>query len=124
MRKISASLLALAITLPQLAIAECAKAYWIPFDAELYAPETESSIEARAFKKTEISLAAAESLIPQPLYSHEPPGYRPGNIRALIRLPGKEIYIDRFGWIRQDSIYGKAEISYIEEKLATPCSDK
>lgn len=50
MNKMSTALLVLAVTAPQLAKAECADAYWIPFDVELYVPETESSIEARAFE--------------------------------------------------------------------------
>lgn len=124
MNKMSTTLLFLAIAAPQLAKAECAEAYWIPFDAELYAPESESSIEARAFEKRAISVSAAESLSPQLFPSHETPDYKPGNTRALIRLPGKEIYIDRFGWIRQGNTYGKASAPEIEEKLSTPCADK
>lgn len=124
MKKISATLLALAVTVPQLAKAECAKVYWIPFDIELYAPETESSIEVRAFEKGDIPISAAESLIPQLFPSHEAQDYNPGNTRALIRLPGKEIYIDRFGWIRQGNTYGKANFLEIEEKLTTPCIEK
>lgn len=124
MNKMSTTLLALAITTPQLAKAGCAEAYWIPFDVELYAPETESSIEGRAFEKRAISISAAEALSPQLFSSHETPDYKPGNTRALIRLPGKEIYIDRFGWIRQGNTYGKATAPEVEEKLSTPCVDK
>ncbi|WP_165666542.1 hypothetical protein [Metapseudomonas otitidis] len=124
MNKISSTLLILAIAAPQFAKAECAEAYWIPFDVELYAPENESSIEARAFERQAISVSAAESLSPQLFPSQEAPDYKPGNTRVLIRLPGKEIYIDRFGWIRQGNIYGKANAPEIEEKLSTPCVDK
>lgn len=124
MKKMSAVFLVLAITAPQLVKAECAEAYWIPFDAELYAPENESSIEARAFKKQAIPVSTAESLDPQLFPSHEASDYNPGNTRVLIRLPDKEIYIDRFGWVRQGKIYGKVNALEIEEKLSTPCDDK
>lgn len=82
MKKMSTTLLALAVAVPQLAKAECAKVYWIPFDVELYAPETESSIEARAFETGDIPISAAESLSPQLFPSNEAQDYNPRNTRV------------------------------------------
>ncbi len=64
--------------------------------------------------------SAPPSTIPQSKGS----GLQAGKYKGFIRLPGNEIYIDRFGWIRQGNIYGKANALEIEEKLSTPCADK
>ena len=116
--------MAIIIATPAIAHAECVKTYWIPFDAELYAPESETSIKARAFEKNYIPESIANSLNPKNHPTRQTQNYNPRNVRAVIFIAGSEIYIDRFGWIRQGSIYGKTDVLEINKKLSTPCSEK
>ncbi|TLP60064.1 MULTISPECIES: hypothetical protein [Pseudomonas] len=122
-RRLIAAVSCLALAAPGLSRADCAKAYSIPFDVELYVPERESTIELRAFEKRSISIAAAEALNPSRFPSPDAPQYRQGDTRALVRVRGEDIYIDRSGWIRQGTRYGKAALAEIERQLSTPCSE-
>lgn len=114
----------LAFSLPTVARENCINSYWIPFDAELYAPESELTIEARAFEKGSIPKSVAISLAPENFPTTEVQAYNPKNVRAVVLTSGAEIYIDRFGWVRQGSAYGKADMAEIEEKLSRSCEEK
>lgn len=110
--------------IPDRVRADCARAYWIPFDAELYVPESEATIEMRAFEKRLIPLSVVESLSPQYFSTEQMQAYDPGNVRVFIRGLEKDIYIDRFGWIRQGENYGKASAVEIENKLSISCGKR
>ncbi len=116
-------LLALLALCPAAANAECVAVLWIPFDAELYSPESEATIEERAFERTSIPLAMAKRLSPADASSSAVREYDPHNTRALIKVRDKPFFIDRFGWTRQGEHYGKIAISQIEDALSSSCSD-
>lgn len=124
MSRFTAIILGVTIIMPAIAHAECVESYWIPFDAELYTPESEASIKSRAFEKNSMPRLAAESLSPKNFPTDQAQSYNPQNVRAVILLHGAEIYIDRFGWVRQGSTYGKVNVLEIEKQLSTPCFDK
>lgn len=122
MNPLSVAFLLITLTTPAVALANCLNAAWIPFDAELYMPESESSIDTRAFEKQQLPFSVAASLAPQHFGVQQQHRYDPQNVRAFIDLPGHAIYIDRFGWIRQGNVYAKASYAQIEEKLSITCS--
>jgi len=62
MNPLSVAFLLITLTTPAVALANCVNAAWIPFDAELYMPESESSIDTRAFEKQQLPFSVAASL--------------------------------------------------------------
>jgi|GEM_PF-6111240 len=119
----SAFLLALLVLFPAAANAECVTVLWIPFDAELYSPERETTIEERAFKRVSIPQAMANMLSPGNASLNGDHDYDPSNTRAVVRVRNEPIFIDRYGRTRQGERYGKLSIDQIGEALSSSCSD-
>ncbi|MCU9950993.1 hypothetical protein [Pseudomonas sp. PDM13] len=91
--------------------------------AELYSPEKETTIEERAFKRTSIPRAVANTLSPSDASLNSHHAYDPGNTRALVKVRDEPIFIDRYGWTRQGDRYGKVSIDQIGEVLDSGCSE-
>lgn len=109
---------------------ECGNIAYIPFDAELYTPESESSILERAFYKKQINKKLLESALTKTWTTDSNLGYDKKNTRALIQFLDEIYYIDRYGVIRNGEKYSTIEILKIEEDLIStgkktnlfPCS--
>ncbi|MFW0753447.1 hypothetical protein ACN1C3_01685 [Pseudomonas sp. H11T01] len=94
---------------------ECGNIAYIPFDAELYAPESESSILERAFYKKQINKKLLESALTKIWTTDSNLGYDKKNTRALIQFSDETYYIDRYGVIRNGEKYSTIDILKIEE---------
>lgn len=112
---------ALFFTLSHASLAkECGSAYYIPFDALLYAPENEKSIAERAFyKKTITNEKFSEIIISSFTTDHA--GYMKHDTRAVIFISGTTYFVDANGIIRRDEKYSIIEISKFEAALSEKC---
>lgn len=100
---------------------ECAKVFIITFDAELYVPESESTIEAKAFDIAYIDPIYFEQLISKLSEERGSLGYDKNNTRAVVKYKDQVFYIDRFGVLRGGSSYGKIDSHDFEARLAKDC---
>jgi hypothetical protein len=102
---------------------ECGNIAYIPFDAELYTPESEFSILKRAFYKKQINKKLLESALTKIWTTDSNLGHDKKNTRALIQFSDETYYIDRYGVIRNREKYSTIEISKIEEALTSTCQN-
>lgn len=100
---------------------ECGEALIITFDAELYAPESERTIEKRAFSRLYISKDNFEKIVSSGLGSSDDSLYNKHNTRALIKYKGEDYYIDRFGFVRIKDRFGFLNTKVFESSLTENC---
>ncbi|WP_338523647.1 hypothetical protein NUH87_28645 [Pseudomonas batumici] len=100
---------------------ECGEVLIITFDAELYAPESESTIEKRAFSKLYISKSDFEKNVDSSFGSGDGSLYDGHNTRALIKYKGEDYYVDRFGFVRGKERFGFLNTKVFESSLTESC---
>lgn len=100
---------------------ECGEVLIITFDAELYAPESESTIEKRAFSKLYISRDNFEKIVSSGVGSNDGSLYNKHNTRALIKYKGEDYYVDRFGFVRTKERFGFLNTKVFENSLTENC---
>ena len=100
---------------------ECGEVFIITFDAELYAPENESTIEKRAFSRLYISKNNFEKIVSGSLGSNDGSLYDKHNTRALIKYKGGDYYVDRFGFVRRGERFGFLNTKVFESSLTESC---
>jgi hypothetical protein len=118
---IAVGLLLLGVSLQSFSSA-CDDVYLITFDAELYAPESEATIESKAFEKKLVSSSLVDKLANSSEVA-ERSSYREGNTRAMISHDGRKIYIDRYGVVRDGTTYFKIDPRKFERNLSAQCID-
>lgn len=119
---IISGVLGVALSSPSFA-SECDEVSIITFDAELYAPENESTIEARAFEKKFIGSGFVEELVSAPL-GEKDLNYRPADTRVAINHFGRKIFIDRYGVVRDGEHFFKIDPRPFERSLMAQCMNK
>lgn len=99
----------------------CATIYYIPFDVELYMPESEVSIEGRAFYTQHIDAGRfINKLVDKDLSK----SYDDKNIRAKIEDEGRIYYIDRYGLVKYGEKFSYFDPALLDDMLATACTTK
>lgn len=99
---------------------ECGKVWITTFDAELYSPENESSIEKKAFDIKYIRPAYLLEISKGMVNNSK--GYDPNNTRVLIKFNDKKLFIDRKGVMRQGAEFKKIDSSAFESNLTDLCN--
>lgn len=99
----------------------CASIYYIPFDAELYMPESEASIENRAFYTQGIDARRFINML-----THKKPSteYDKKNVRVKIKYRAETYYIDRYGVVRHGQSFSYFNTERLDGLLSKKCSAK
>ncbi|WP_460145472.1 hypothetical protein [Pseudomonas sp. S2_A02] len=100
---------------------ECVEVRYIPFDRELYGPESEKTIAHRAHKQGFISVAGIKSLLTSEQVAKIE--YEPNNTRVEISYLGRPIFIDRDGVVRYGEKYYMISISEFEDMIVASCKE-
>ena len=100
---------------------DCAEVFFVTFDAELYTPKTEETIEATAFEHLYIPSEYLESITGPASRKASLEEYEPGNTRAFIKHGGRSYFIDRDGILRAEDKFFKIDSYTFEKSLLKSC---
>lgn len=100
---------------------ECIKVSYIPFDRELYAPEDEKTIAARAQKHGFIAITEISRLFDskQAIESD----YEPNNTRVEMSYSGHPVFIDRDGVMRYKDKYYFVLVDKFVSMISVSCME-
>ncbi|WPO98303.1 hypothetical protein SFA35_16825 [Pseudomonas sp. HR96] len=113
------SLVLLLMFMSQASAGECGKVWIITFDAELYSPESEASMKAKAFEVRYMSAADLQAISSG--MSGSVHGYDPENTRVLVEFDGQRYFIDRFGIMRRGKAFKAIDRKAFEAALTRVC---
>lgn len=101
----------------------CSDVFFVTFDAELYIPKTEETIESTAFEHLYIKSKDFEGVISNASQKSFSGEYEPDNTRALVKHRGQNYFIDRDGVVRHSNKYVKIDSRAFEKILTKDCKE-